>query len=419
MAENDGAGRRSVDDGYGQDLKRELRQAERQEKRRAIGLLLPALLLVAITFLAPIGLYLYRAIDNAIMPELMPQTTAALAAWDGAGLPPDAAYDALLADLVAGDEAQSLGRLARRLNYSRTGFRELVLGTGKKLDAAEALPAREALVEIDPRWGQNEWWATIKQESGAITPFYLLASLDLERTPTGEIERVAPEQALYVLLFIRTFWISACVTAFCFLLGYPTAYALSLLPARITNLLMILVMIPFWTSILVRTMAWAIMLQESGPVNGALLWVGIIAEPLPLMFNRAGVLIAMTHVLLPFFILPLYSVMKAIPAAQTRAASSLGAHPLLVFCKVYFPQTVPGVAAGALLVFILALGYYITPAIVGGQDDQMVSYFIALFTNQTINWGQAAALGAWLLIATFVLFALYSRLVGLGKMRLA
>ncbi|MGD9741133.1 MAG: ABC transporter permease, partial [Dongiaceae bacterium] len=175
----------------------------------------------------------------------------------------------------------------------------------------------------------------------------------------------------------------------------------------------------FWTSILVRTMAWAIMLQESGPVNGALLWAGIIAEPLPLMFNRAGVLIAMTHVLLPFFILPLYSVMKAIPAAQTRAASSLGAHPLLVFCKVYFPQTVPGVAAGALLVFILALGYYITPAIVGGQDDQMVSYFIALFTNQTINWGQAAALGAWLLIATFVLFALYSRLVGLGKMRLA
>lgn len=420
MADSDGAGRRSSDDGDdGQRLKRELRQADRREKRRAIGLLLPAFLLIAVTFLAPISLYLYRAVDNAIMPELMPLTTAALAAWDGAELPPDAAYDALLADLTAGKETQSLGRLARRLNYSRTGFRELVLGTAKKLNAAAERPAREALIEIDPRWGENPWWATIKQESGAITPFYLLASLDLRIAPSGDLVRVKPEQALYVSLFIRTFWISACVTALCFLLGYPTAYALSILPSRITNLLMILVMIPFWTSILVRTTAWAIMLQETGPVNGVLRWAGIISEPLPLMFNRAGVLIAMTHVLLPFFILPLYGVMKGIPASQTRAASSLGAHPILTFCKIYFPQTMPGVAAGALLVFILALGYYITPAIVGGQNDQMISYFIALFTNQTINWGQAAALGTWLLVSTFILFALYSRLVGLGKMRLA
>ena len=160
---------------------------------------------------------------------------------------------------------------------------------------------------------------------------------------------------------------------------------------------MILVLLPFWTSLLVRTCAWIVLLQSKGVVNDSLLWLGIIDEPLPLIYNRFGVCVAMTHILLPFMILPLYSVMKAISPAYMRAAASLGAPPLTAFLRVYLPQTLPGIGAGCLLVFILALGYYITPALVGGAADQMISYFIALYTTETVNWGMASALGAMLL----------------------
>jgi putative spermidine/putrescine transport system permease protein len=172
---------------------------------------------------------------------------------------------------------------------------------------------------------------------------------------------------------------------------------------------MVLVLIPFWTSILVRVAAWIVLLQTEGLVNHALLGLGLISHPLALLFNRTGVYISMTHILLPFMILPLYSVMKSIPAAYQRAAVSLGSHPFAAFWRVYVPQTYPGVGAGALLVFILALGYYITPALLGGPDDQMVSYYVAYFTNVAINWGMACALGALLLAATLVLYGVYER----------
>ena len=136
------------------------------------------------------------------------------------------------------------------------------------------------------------------------------------------------------------------------------------------------------------------------------------------MYNRFGVYVAMTHILLPFMVLPLYSVMRGIPPQYMRAAASLGARPLRAFLRVYLPQTVPGIGAGCLLVFILAIGYYITPALIGGINDQMVSYFVAFFTNQTVNWGMASALGTVLLIVTLLLFALYARLVGIDRLRL-
>ena len=181
---------------------------------------------------------------------------------------------------------------------------------------------------------------------------------------------------------------------------------------------MILVLLPFWTSLLVRTAAWVVLLQREGPINGVLQALRITEQPLQLIYNRFGLYVAMTHVLLPFMILPLYSVMRAIPPQLMRAAASLGARPVRAFAQVYLPQTAPGIGAGCLLVFILAIGYYITPALVGGTDDQMISYFIAFFTNQTMNWGMAAALGAVLLAATLILFALYARLVGLDRLRL-
>jgi putative spermidine/putrescine transport system permease protein len=172
---------------------------------------------------------------------------------------------------------------------------------------------------------------------------------------------------------------------------------------------MVLVLIPFWTSVLVRVAAWIVLLQSEGLVNKALIGAGLIDQPFALLFNRVGVYISMTHILLPFMILPLYSVMKSVPPTYQRAAVSLGSHPFAAFWRVYVPQTYPGIGAGVLLVFILAIGYYITPALLGGPNDQMVSYYIAYFTNVTINWGMACALGALLLAATLVLYVIYGR----------
>jgi putative spermidine/putrescine transport system permease protein len=159
-------------------------------------------------------------------------------------------------------------------------------------------------------------------------------------------------------------------------------------------------------------------LQDQGIVNQMLMAVGLTDAPIRLIFNRTGVVVAMTHVLLPFMILPIIATMKSIPPTYVRAAISLGAHPAVAFWKVYLPQTLPGVAAGTLLVFIMALGYYVTPTLVGGPKDQMLAYFIAFYTTQSANWGLAAALGVLLLAATAILYFAYSRLAGLNQVRL-
>ncbi|HEX6287869.1 MAG TPA: ABC transporter permease, partial [Herpetosiphonaceae bacterium] len=233
-----------------------------------------------------------------------------------------------------------------------------------------------------------------------------------------EIVSAPPDQSIFRNVFVRTLWISSLVTALTLLLGYPIAYLLASLPPRTSNLLLILVLLPFWTSLLVRTTAWVVLLQTNGLLNDFALWLGIIDERVQLIFNRGGTVVAMTHIQLPFTILPIYSVMKTISPTHVRAARSLGAGPFYAFWRVYFPQTVPGVAAGCLLTFILALGYYITPALVGGPNDQMVSYFVAHYTNRELNWGMASALGTVLLAITLVLFFVYNRLIGIDRMKL-
>jgi putative spermidine/putrescine transport system permease protein len=284
--------------------------------------------------------------------------------------------------------------------------------------AADASDPLASLVSLDPRWGETETWGAMKRAIGPWTDFYLLAAVDLKRDATGAIAKVPEERAIFTTVFVRTFWISLIVAAVCAALGYPVAYLLATQPPAVTNLLLILILLPFWTSVMVRTAAWVVLLQSEGLVNQTLGWAGLIGEPLKLIYNRVGVVIAMVHVLLPFMVLPLYSVMKGINGNTVRAAVSLGAHPFVAFARVYFPQTLPGVVAGTLLVFISAIGYYITPAIVGGADDQMISFFIAFYTNQTLNWGLAAALGTALLGATLLLYFVYARLAGGAKPQL-
>ena len=210
------------------------------------------------------------------------------------------------------------------------------------------------------------------------------------------------------------------VTVYCLLLGYPIAYLLATLPNRTSNLLMILVLLPFWTSILVRTTAWIAMLQSQGVLNDVFVFFGVTGDDarFSLIYNKLGTLIAMTHILLPFMVLPLYSVMKGIPPSYVRAAKSLGATNWTAFWRVYAPQTVPGIGAGAILVFIVAIGYYITPALVGGQDGQMISNFIDFHMRRSLNWNLAAALGTVLLVVVLVLYWVYDRIVGIDNMKL-
>jgi putative spermidine/putrescine transport system permease protein len=223
-----------------------------------------------------------------------------------------------------------------------------------------------------------------------------------------------------VQLFIRTLWLSALIAGICLVLAFPVAHLLATLPLRYSNLLMIFVLLPFWTSLLVRTTSWIVLLQSQGVFNDILVLIGIIGEDgrIQLMYNRMGTIIAMVHILLPFMVLPLYSVMKTIPPSYMRAARSLGATPWTAFWRVYFPQTVPGIGAGILLVFILAVGYYITPALVGGSSGQLISNLIAFHMQQSLNWSLAAALGALLLFGILVLYWLYDRIIGIDNMKL-
>lgn len=386
-----------------------------------LGLMAPLLLLVTTTFAVPICLFLFRSVDNWEIPTLLPRTVAALASWDGTAPPGEETYAALAADLRAARENHREAILARRLNYHEPGFRTLVMNTARAVESAAPASGslKEFLIGVDPRWRETDWWRTIRQESSRLTPFYLLTAVDLRRDADGGLAAVPADRAIYLGLFGRTFWISLNVTLLCIALGFPVAHFLASAPPRIANRLMMLVLVPFWTSVLVRTTAWLVLLQDQGLLNDLLRWLNIVEQPLQLVFNRTGVYVAMTHVLLPFMILPLYSVMRGIPGTYMRAAASLGAPPWLAFRRVYLPLALPGVVAGALLVFILALGYYITPAIMGGQNDQMVSFFIAFYTNLSVNWGLAAALGTVLLAATLVAYVIYDRAVGIEKMGLS
>jgi len=379
----------------------------------------PLLAFLLLTFLVPIGALLKRAVENPEVANALPRTAKALEEWQREEVPGAPAFAALAADLGALPDSADAGALARRLNSDVAGARSLVMGTYRALplDAAPRPDeVKTRLLALDERWGEVRFWQAIAKNSSRWTPDYLLASVDLKRDARGEVERMPPDQRAFGRILLRTFEISAVVTLWCLALGYPLAYWLSTLPARRANVLMILVLVPFWTSILVRVAAWIVLLQSEGLVNHGLMAAGFIDRPLALLFNRLGVVIAMVHILLPFMILPLYSVMKSVPSTYVRAAVSLGSAPIAAFWRVYVPQTYPGIGAGTLLVFILSIGYYVTPALLGGADDQMLSYYIAHYTNVNINWGMACALGAVLLAATLVLYAVYRRV---GKSELS
>ncbi|WP_236042531.1 ABC transporter permease [Roseibium aggregatum] len=406
----------------GKPLKAALSRALFREKMRSLMLIAPLLIFVLLTFVAPIVDMLWRSVENKIVSDTLPETVVVLQEWDPATgeAPDEAAYEALYNDLKIAVAEKTHTRLGSRLNYEKSGISSLFRKTGRRIKRMdEAGPFKEQFLEADGKWGDVEVWQVLKQLSPRFTGGYFLNAVDAEQTPEG-IQMKPDEDRIYLFLFGRTLFLSIMITISCLLLGYPIAFLLASLPLRSSNLLMILVLLPFWTSLLVRTSAWKVLLQQQGVINDFLVWIGLISDAnrLVMINNQTGTIIAMTHILLPFMILPLYSVMKTISPSYVRAAKSLGANDWIAFWRVYFPQSVPGIGAGAVLVFILSIGYYITPELVGGTSGIFISNRIAYHISSSLNWGLAAALGTLLLVAVLVLFVVYDKIVGIDNVKL-
>ena len=402
----------------GRPLKAALASAQSRARRRAFFLVLPLLAFVVLTFVVPIFQMLHRSVYHDGFSAVAPQLNAWFAANPEGSAITEAAYAALVGDLVQMQKDKTAGQAGTRVNYTLPGTISVFKATAREADRLVP-PFKAALTGLNKIWADPNIWTSMRAASNPYTADFYLIAVDLERGPDGKIQRVAENTRIYRYLFVKTFVLSAVITGLCLMLAFPIAHLLAVLPMARSNLLMILVLLPFWTSLLVRTTSWMVLLQEQGVANNVMVAAGLLRDDgrIRMMYNQIGTIIVMTHILLPFMVLPLYSVMRTIPPAYARAARSLGATSWTTFRRIYLPQTLPGIAAGSLLVFILAVGYYITPALVGGADGQLISNFISFHMNKS-NWSLAAAIAAILLAAVLILYWLYDRLIGIDKLKL-
>ena len=405
----------------GVPLKASIAKALRAQKIRALLLVAPLFLFILISFIFPIADMLFRSVENNLVPDTLPRTVIALQDWDenSGEIPSEEVFAALAVDLEAAAAAKTHTRVGSRLNYEKPGISSLFRKSGRRIKRFEEGDYTAQFLKVDKKWGDPEVWQTIKRFSSPITAGYFLAAADAQRTADG-VQLKPEDERIYLFLFGRTLFLSVTITLSCILLGYPIAFLLASLPLRSSNLLMILVLLPFWTSLLVRTSAWKVLLQQQGVINDTLVWIGLVSDDsrLVMINNQPGTIFAMTHILLPFMFLPLFSVMKTISPTYMRAAKSMGASDWYAFWRVYFPQTIPGIGAGSILVFILSIGYYITPELVGGTSGIFISNRIAYHISSSLNWGLAAALGVMLLVVVMVLYWLYDKIVGIDNVKL-
>ncbi|UCI20022.1 ABC transporter permease [Mesorhizobium sp. B2-1-8] len=296
------------------------------------------------------------------------------------------AQSALLNE-TAGPAGQDLNAQALRADARRESLRLLAL-------LAPSLFLVCAIIIVPIGW---LFWLSLFDETGAFS--------------AANYARFF-EQASYIKTFITTFKVAFIVTGACVLLGYPLAYMLSQLPRRAASICLIFVILPFWTSVLVRTYAWLVILQRKGLINSWLIDLGVISRPLSLANNLSGVVIGMTHILLPFLVLPLYASMKTIDTDCLRAGMNLGAGPAATFRQIFFPLSLPGLASGVVIVFVLCLGFFVTPALMGGGKVVMWAMRMEQTTSLYSNWGAGAALGVVLLVVTLALLGLFQWLLG-------
>jgi putative spermidine/putrescine transport system permease protein len=402
----------------GVPLKESLQKSLKQARLRAILLVAPPLLFLVFLFIIPIGNMLTRSVDDKLINQVLPNTFEAFEAWDKVSEPDESMFEAFYTDLKAAEKTE-IGKSSVRMNYAKPGWRSLIKRTARKIKKMEP-PYKEAFVKIDDRWLETDYWLSLGIMKDKRTLGYYWNAVDRTYDFNKNVIHVEEERKVYNLLWWRTIQVSIIVTLACLLLAYPVSYLLATLPMRISNLLMICVLMPFWTSLLVRIVAWMIMLQQNGVVNDTLVATGILADDnrLEMMYNFNGTIIVMTQILLPFMILPIFSVMKTIPPSYMKAAQNLGATPTLAFIRVYMPQTIPGIGAGCILVFIVAIGYYITPELVGGKDGRLIGNMVAFHMQRSLNWGLAAAMGTILLIVILILYWVYDKIIGIDNMKM-
>ena len=446
----------------GVPLKASLKKSLRRTKIRSFLLLLAPLLFLLIMFVTPIGSLLSRSVDDVDINRVLPETFAQYELWeDKSQVPNEEMFAAVINDIRTTHKVEDsdgknigknlLGKAGTRMTYEFSGWRSLLLKTVKSATSVNKrskeevkpykweAPYKEKMIKRDKRWGKVEFWQSLGAMKDPYTFGYYLNAVDLRYDANKNIIEKKEHLKIYKTIWIRTLQVSLMVTIFCLILAYPVSYLLATLPMRTSNLLMICVLMPFWTSLLVRIVAWMIMLQQNGVVNDTLVGIlpcfeGMVNLPffgetnldlcfsdedrIPMMYNFTGTIIVMTQVLLPFMILPIYSVMRGVPPSYMKAAQNLGATPTKAFIRVYMPQSVPGIGAGCILVFIVAIGYYITPELVGGKDGLMIGNFVAREMQTTLNWGLAAAMGAMLLAAVLILYWAYDRLIGIDNLKM-
>ncbi|WOC16369.1 ABC transporter permease [Pseudochrobactrum sp. MP213Fo] len=372
----------------------------------AFALLVIPLMTYLFLYLAPLGSTIALSVENGQLGESLVEFRAA----DHQDR--EAQTRALLNDMHKMDSGKQ-ATAARELNQELSGFRSLFLNTARK--STEIDPSTEGLIAFDKRWTDDKYWNTLEANASALTTRHYQQVMGLVVDGDGNI--AAKGDDIYLQIMLRTLVIAAQVTALTLLIGYPLAYAIANAPPRFAALVLVMVLMSFWISILVRTTAWVVLLQTNGLLNSFLIAAGIISQPLQLIFNRFGAVISMTHVLLPFAVIPMMNVMRTIPKSQTDASQSLGAGPVESFLRVYFPQTLRGVFVGGGTVFILALGFYITPALTGGPGDQMVAFYIADFIKRSLNWGMASALSTILLTMVLIIAGLIGAIRWLSSAR--
>lgn len=375
---------------------------------KSLALIAPLALFLAFFFVAPLVTMMKTAVSDPVASSALPTVSAALSGWDRQSVPSIEAQKALANDIRNISDDELFGDLVRRLNSAKSGFRTLM---SKTRNAVVEDGNISDLVSIDKRWGEAAFWIAVQDAAAAsLTDRNLLAAVDLQRDTNGAIVNAPDGTSANRTTLVRTMIMAGMVTICCIAVGLPFAMVAASTTGWKRQLLLGAVLLPLWTSLLVRTAAWYIILQDNGLINLTLQTLGLTNGPVPLIFNRLGVIIAMTHVLLPFMVLPIFSVLIGIPKNLMPAAASLGAPPIRAFLLVLLPLSLRGVVSGALLVFMSALGYYITPALIGGAKDQMISSVIAYYATGAANWGMAGALGIVLLAATMMLYVVYLRL---------
>ena len=401
-------------------LEQSLKKAERINKIKAFLLVAPLLLFLLITYIFPIGEMFSRSIDDKMITNMLPKTFKAMESWDGQELPSEEVFESFLIDYQVLIDAKIQGKLTQRLNKEKNGFNSILKKLKRKMKKFEDGNYKEQVLSVHKRFKDVAYWRAIKRTAPPYSVAKYLKAVDMFENENGNYVQVEEKRRIYKKLWIRTFEVAFFVTIFCFLMGYPIAHLLATIPMKYSNLLMICVLLPFWTSLLVRTASWMILLQQQGLVNDFFVLIGLVADnnrP-EMMYNKVGTYVAMSQILLPFMVLPLYSVMKTVSPSLMRAGKSLGGTPFVSFWKIYFPLTVSGIGAGSLLVFILAVGYYITPELVGGASGKLISNQIAYHMKQTLDWSFASAMGLMLLCGVMAIYWVYNKLVGIDNIKL-